>query len=109
MTYIVTEACIKCKYTDCVDVCPVDCFLEGPEFLVIDPDVCIDCGVCELECPADAIVPDIKMTPELEYWREINAKLTKTYTPIYKSKEPLLDADTWNPKLNTVASKKELL
>ena len=58
MTYVVTQDCIKCKYTDCVEVCPVDCFYEGDEFLVINPDECIDCGVCEPECPAGAIIPD---------------------------------------------------
>ena len=58
MTYVVTESCIKCKYTDCVEVCPVDCFYEGPEFLVIHPDECIDCGLCEPECPIDAIYAD---------------------------------------------------
>eukprot|EP01035_Chromulina_nebulosa_P006172 gene6172-8351_t len=58
MTYVVTDNCIKCKYTDCVEVCPVDCFYEGDNMLVIHPDECIDCGVCEPECPADAIKPD---------------------------------------------------
>ena len=58
MTFVVTEACIKCKYTDCVEVCPVDCFYEGENMLVIDPDQCIDCGVCEPECPIDAIQAD---------------------------------------------------
>jgi ferredoxin len=68
MTYVVTEACIKCKYTDCVEVCPVDCFYEGENMLVIHPDECIDCGVCEPECPADAIKPDTE--PGLEKWLE---------------------------------------
>ena len=66
MTYVVTEACIKCKYTDCVEVCPVDCFYEGENMLVIHPDECIDCGVCEPECPADAIKPDTE--PDMESW-----------------------------------------
>ena len=70
MTYVVNEACIKCKYMDCVEVCPVDCFYEGENMLVIHPDECIDCGVCEPECPAEAIVPDSE--PSAEKWVEIN-------------------------------------
>ena len=76
MTYVVTEACIKCKYTDCVEVCPVDCFYEGENMLVIHPDECIDCGVCEPECPADAIKPDTE--PGLEKWLEVNTEYAKT-------------------------------
>ena len=70
MTYIVNENCIKCKFTDCVEVCPVDCFYEGENMLVIHPDECIDCGVCEPECPVDAIKPDTE--PGLEKWLELN-------------------------------------
>ena len=73
MTYVVTESCIKCKYTDCVEVCPVDCFYEGPEFLVIDPDECIDCGACIPECPVDAIFADTDVPEEEEHWIERNA------------------------------------
>mgnify|MGYP000072974236 CR=1 FL=1 len=110
MTYIVDDACVKCKYTDCVDVCPVDCFLEGPEFLVIDPNGCIDCGVCEPECPAGAIKSDAHLTDKLKYWRDINAQLTKEYTPIYTKKSALPNADHWNPLLNpTIGDKKDLL
>ena len=72
MTYVVTEACIRCKYMDCVEVCPVDCFYEGENMLVIHPDECIDCGVCEPECPAEAIKPDTE--PGLEQWLEVNAE-----------------------------------
>ncbi len=72
MTYIVNENCIKCKYMDCVEVCPVDCFYEGENMLVIHPDECIDCGVCEPECPVDAIKPDTE--PGLEKWLKINAE-----------------------------------
>jgi ferredoxin len=71
MTFVVTEACIKCKYTDCVEVCPVDCFYEGENMLVIDPDQCIDCGVCEPECAISAIKPDTE--PGLEHWLDLNA------------------------------------
>src|SRR5262249_24646679 len=77
MTYVVTEACIKCKYTDCVEVCPVDCFYEGENMLVIHPDECIDCGVCEPECPADAIKPDTE--PGLEKWLEVNTEYAKSW------------------------------
>ncbi len=73
MTYVVTENCIKCKYMDCVEVCPVDCFYEGENMLVIHPDECIDCGVCEPECPAEAIKPDTE--PGLEQWLKLNADL----------------------------------
>ena len=73
MTYVVTEACIKCKYMDCVEVCPVDCFYEGENMLVINPDECIDCGVCEPECPPKAIVPDTEKG--MEKWLEVNRDL----------------------------------
>ena len=80
MTYIVNENCIKCKYMDCVEVCPVDCFYEGENMLVIHPDECIDCGVCEPECPVDAIKPDTE--PGLEKWLEINAKYAQVWPNI---------------------------
>ena len=86
MTYVVTEACIKCKYTDCVEVCPVDCFYEGENMLVIHPDECIDCGVCEPECPADAIKPDTE--PGLEKWLEVNTEYAKNWPNITQKKEP---------------------
>ena len=72
MTYVVTEACIRCKYTDCVDVCPVDCFREGPNFLVIDPDECIDCGACEPECPVEAIFEESEVPEEWNKYIKIN-------------------------------------
>ena len=75
MTYVVNESCIKCKYMDCVEVCPVDCFYEGENMLVIHPDECIDCGVCEPECPAEAIKPDTE--PGLEQWLQLNAEFAK--------------------------------
>ena len=80
MTYIVTEVCIKCKYMDCVEVCPVDCFYEGENMLVIHPDECIDCGVCEPECPVDAIKPDTE--PGLDHWLEINRQYSETWPNI---------------------------
>jgi len=91
MTYVVTEACIKCKYTDCVEVCPVDCFYEGENMLVINPDECIDCGVCEPECPAEAILPDTE--DGLEKWLEVNAEYSEKWPNITQKKDPLPDAD----------------
>jgi ferredoxin len=93
MTYIVTEACIKCKYMDCVEVCPVDCFYEGENMLVINPEECIDCGVCQPECPIDAILPDTE--PGMEKWVEINAQYAAQWPNITVKKEPPLDADAW--------------
>lgn len=92
MTYVVTDNCIACKYTDCVEVCPVDCFYEGENTLVIHPDECIDCGVCEPECPADAIRPDTE--PDMEKWVEFNRKYSEVWPVIYTKKDPLPDAET---------------
>lgn len=96
MTYVVTENCIRCKYQDCVPVCPVDCFYAGENMLVIDPDVCIDCGVCAVECPADAIIPDTESG--VEQWLELNRKYSKIWPNITAKEEPPSDADDW---LNT--------
>jgi len=105
MTYVVTETCIKCKYTDCVEVCPVDCFYEGPEFLVIHPDECIDCGLCVPECPIEAIYPDDELPNDQIEFVEINAKLADVYENITESKEPLPDADNFKD----VENKKQFL
>ena len=91
MTYIVTDACIKCKYTDCVDVCPVDCFYEGENMLVIHPDECIDCGVCEPECPPEAIRPDTE--DGLEKWLELNTQYASLWPNITAQKDAPADAD----------------
>ena len=91
MTYVVTEDCIKCKYTDCVEVCPVDCFYEGENMLVINPDECIDCGVCEPECPAEAILPDSDEVAEK--WLDLNATQANVWPNITEKKEPANDAD----------------
>jgi ferredoxin len=96
MAYVVTDACIKCKYTDCVEVCPVDCFYEGENMLVINPDECIDCGVCEPECPAEAIVSD--STSGVEKWLEINRTYSESWKNITKKKDALPDADDWKGK-----------
>jgi len=90
MAYIVTEQCIKCKYTDCVEVCPVDCFYEGENMLVINPDECIDCGVCEPECPAEAIKPE---SDELAKWLEINREYSAKWPNITVNRGALPDAD----------------
>ena len=89
MTYVVVDNCIKCKYTDCVAVCPVDCFYEGENMLVIDPDECIDCGVCVPECPAEAILPE---SEELTDWVEFNGKYAKEWPNIAEMKDPPSDA-----------------
>jgi ferredoxin len=96
MTYVVTEACIRCKYMDCVEVCPVDCFYEGENMLVINPNECIDCGVCEPECPAEAIVPDTE--PNLDKWVELNAKYSAEWPNITVKGETPADAEDWKGK-----------
>jgi len=95
MTYVVTEGCIKCKFTDCVDVCPVDCFREGANFLVIDPDECIDCTLCVAECPADAIYAEDDVPADQQDFIELNAELARLWKPIIESKDPLPEADDW--------------
>jgi ferredoxin len=105
MTHVVTEACIHCKYTDCVSVCPVDCFHEGPNFIVIDPDACIDCGVCIPECPIEAIVEESDLPADQAEYLEINARLATAWPVIAKTKDPMPDADEWAQK----TGKRELL
>jgi len=95
MTYVVTESCIKCKYTDCVDVCPVDCFHEGPNFLVIDPEECIDCTLCVAECPAEAIFAEDDVPAGQVQFIKLNADLAQTWPVITERKEPPADADEW--------------
>lgn len=107
MTFVVTESCIKCKYTDCVDVCPMDCFVEGPNFLVIDPDGCIDCSICVAECPVDAIVSDSDVPDDQRHFLALNAELAKAegWTTIRRSKAPADGHAEWA----TVANKLHLL
>jgi ferredoxin len=95
MTFVVTEKCIRCKYTDCVDVCPVDCFYEGPNFLVINPDECIDCALCEPECPVEAIVSEDDLPKEYHKYLALNAKLSEKWPNITSAKLPPDDADKW--------------
>ncbi len=92
MTYVVTDNCIACKYTDCVSVCPVDCFYEGENMLVINPDECIDCGVCEPECPADAIRADTE--PDMAQWVAFNQKYSELWPVITEAKEPMSSAES---------------
>ncbi|MCL4169075.1 UNVERIFIED_CONTAM: hypothetical protein GTU68_039266 [Idotea baltica] len=95
MTHIVAEPCVKCKYTDCVDVCPVDCFREGANTLVIDPDECIDCGACVPECPTEAIFAEEDLPEKWESYIEYNTKMSETWPEITEQKDPLDDADEW--------------
>lgn len=95
MTFVITESCIKCKYTDCVEVCPVDCFREGPNFLVIDPDECIDCNLCVPECPVDAIFDEDDLPEDQKHFTEINAELAKKWPEIIHIKDPPEDAEEW--------------
>ena len=102
MSYVITEKCIKCKYTDCVEVCPVDCFHEGPNFLVIDPEECIDCALCVPECPVDAIVPEDDLSKKQQFFLQLNAELSLQWPIITIKKEPPPDADAWVDKENKI-------
>ncbi|HRO60092.1 MAG TPA: ferredoxin family protein [Burkholderiaceae bacterium] len=95
MTHVVLDSCIRCKYTDCVDVCPVDCFREGPNMLVIDPDECIDCAVCIPECPVEAIVAEEDVPANQQNFTELNAELSKIWPAITRTKDSLPDAEEW--------------
>lgn len=105
MTFVVTEQCIKCKYTDCVEVCPVDCFYEGPNFLVINPDECIDCALCEPECPVNAILSEDDLTEAQAEYKDLNAKLSHTWPNITVKKDGPPDAQQWE----NVPDKRKLL
>ncbi|MCL4185286.1 MAG: DUF3470 domain-containing protein [Burkholderiaceae bacterium] len=95
MPHVVLESCIRCRYTDCVDVCPVDCFREGPNMLVIDPDECIDCAVCIPECPVEAIKAEEDVPPEQQQLIALNAELARSWPSITRTKDPLPDAEQW--------------
>ena len=105
MTHVVTEACIRCRYTDCVEVCPVDCFHAGPNMLVIDPDECIDCAVCVAECPVNAIYAEEDLPADQQSFTALNAELTGVFPVLGKRENPLPDADAWK----TVTDKLHLL
>ncbi len=98
MTYVVTDICIKCKYTDCVEVCPVNCFYEGVNMLVIHPDECIDCGVCEPECPPEAILPDTD--GKAEAWLELNRDFSTQWPNISRRVDPRPEAEEWRDVKN---------
>ena len=95
MTHVVTESCIKCKYTDCVDVCPVDCFREGPNMLVIEPDECIDCAVCIPECPVNAIYAEEDVPEDQRGFIALNVELSQKWPSITRMKPHPDDADDW--------------
>lgn len=95
MTFVVTEQCIRCKYTDCVEVCPVDCFYEGPNFLVINPDECIDCALCEPECPVNAIYPEDELPEKFLLYVQLNKELAEKWPNIKRRIDPPKDADEW--------------
>ena len=103
MTYVVTENCIKCKFTDCVKVCPVECFREGPNFLVIDPDRCTDCALCEPECPAKAIVPAEDLPAGQQHFLGLNAELAKIWPPILESRAANDESKEWDGKPDKLA------
>ncbi len=95
MTFVVIDSCIRCKYTDCVEVCPVDCFHEGPNMLVIDPEECIDCNLCVPECPVDAIYAEDDLPADKQEYLQLNADLAQDWPIITTIKEPPEDADKW--------------
>lgn len=105
MTFVIGEACIKCKLTDCVEVCPVDCFYEGPNMLVIHPDECIDCALCEPECPVDAIFAEDELPDDQQEFLALNAELAETWPNITEAKDPPQDEAEWRD----VENKRELL
>ena len=98
MTFVVTDNCILCKYTDCVEVCPVDCFYEGPNFLAIDPDECIDCALCEPECPANAIFSEDEVPKGQEVFIQLNEELAQKWPNITQIGDQPEDREEWNGK-----------
>jgi ferredoxin len=105
MTFVVTEQCIKCRFTDCVVPCPVDCFHEGEDFMVIDPEACIDCNVCATECPVNAIYQDKDLPEDQKIFISINRELAKIYRPVTSKSGPAPEAEKWRG----VADKRKLL
>ncbi|EKD75850.1 MAG: hypothetical protein ACD_44C00008G0010 [uncultured bacterium] len=100
MTFVILESCIKCKYTDCVEVCPVDCFYEGPNMLVINPDECIDCALCETECPVNAICSEDDVPADQKEFIVLNAELSKKWPNLNHKKSAPSDADQWKEVKN---------
>lgn len=105
MTHVVTDGCINCKHTSCVTVCPVDCFYEGPNFLAINPDECIDCGVCIPECPEDAILADTDKSmskEDMDFWVKLNGELAEQWENITDEKPPMPDYEKWRGVENKI-------
>jgi ferredoxin len=100
MTFVVTEQCIRCKYTDCVEVCPVDCFHEGPNMLVINPEECIDCHLCVAECPVEAIYPEDEVPADQQAFIALNAALSQRWPVLTMRKAPPADAKDWEWQAN---------
>lgn len=98
MAFVVTEQCIRCKYTDCVEVCPVDCFHQGPNMLVINPEECIDCALCEPECPVEAIMAEDDVPANQKQFIDLNAELSKVWPVITSMQDAPADADEWKGK-----------
>lgn len=103
MAFVVTDSCINCRYTDCVEVCPVDCFHMGSNYLVINPDECIDCALCEPECPVEAIKPEDALKEDEQHFMALNAELAQKWPVIDASQEPLPEAEQWRDKHNKLA------
>lgn len=103
MTYVVTENCINCKHTTCVEVCPTDAFREGPNFLVIDPEACVDCDLCPAECPVDAIFEEDEVPREYSHFIELNAELSEIWPEIAEAKDPLPEHEAWNGRSGKLA------
>ena len=95
MTFVVSDKCIRCKYMDCIDPCPVDCFHEGPEFIVINPDECIDCNICAIECPVDAIYQDKELPEDQKDFIEINRRLSQIWPRAVSGSNPLSEREQW--------------
>jgi|TARA_B110000014_G_scaffold263679_2_gene261294 ferredoxin len=102
MAFVVTDNCIRCKYTDCVAVCPADAFFEGPNFLVINPDECIDCDLCPVECPADAIYQEDEVPEDQKAFIQLNAELSQVWPRITEVKAPPVDAKKWDGVLDKI-------
>ena len=100
MTHVVTDSCIRCRYTDCVDVCPVDCFREGPNFLTIDPDECIDCAVCVAECPVNAIYAEEDVPADQQEFIKLTDQLARVWPSSTKTQAPLAEAEEWKDAKN---------